>query len=81
MMYEGIQTQPGVGGAPIVMWNEGGSGAIIGVHATGTGYRNYGTVFFDDKGLYNIFGEEELAEFLSKVTPYAPRENYLDYKY
>jgi hypothetical protein len=64
LQYQGIQVKSGNGGGPIVLWNAGGPGAIIGVHTGGTGTFNYGCVFFDDKGMMDIFGADEFAFFM-----------------
>ena len=63
------------------MWNAGGPGAIIGVHSTGTGSYNYGSVFFDDKGLIELFGAENLKAHLEKCPSYEPSLQYGDFKY
>ena len=81
MEYRGIQIQHGVNGGPIIMWNAGGVGAIIGVHSCGDGNFNYGSVFFDDKGLLDLFGADNFKEFMQKCPTYVPRQEYKDILY
>ena len=70
--YPELQTSTGQNGAPIMLWNGTGFGAIIGVHTAGDGDTNYGTVFFDDWGLVKIFGYEDFKAFLDKCKEYKP---------
>ena len=68
-------------GSPIIMWNAGVTGAIIGIHTGGNGMQNFGTCFLDDKGLLDIFGQEELISFLNKCSQYQPKQRFGDAYY
>lgn len=39
-------------------------------------------MFWDEKGLNDVLGHKELAGFMAKVKPYAPKNDFGDlYKY
>ena len=48
---------------------------IIGVHQAGDPKtrKNWGIVFWDDKGLSDIFGYKKLADFMARIRPYKPK--------
>ena len=74
---QAINLKSAPSGAPIFMVTVYGS-FIIGVHQAGdrkTG-NNWGIVFWDDKGLADIFGHEKLAAFMAKIKPYQPTNEY-----
>ena len=43
---------------------------IIGVHTGSNGKTNFGTLFFDDKGLIDIFGFDTLKDFMKNIKEY-----------
>lgn len=55
---------------------------LIGVHTGGSpSGANYGTVFYDDKGLGDVYGYEVLKEFMGTIAPYEPKTVKGRYKY
>ena len=57
---------------------------IIGVHTGGNNRKmNYGTMFWDDKGLIDIFGFEVLKKFMDNIKEYEPKSYLwnLNFKY
>lgn len=57
---------------------------IVGVHVASDlkTRQNWACMFWDEKGLNDVLGHKELAGFMAKVKPYAPKNDFGDlYKY
>ena len=71
-MYQ--ETQKGMSGSPLWLMTAQGN-FIIGVHTVSEEYgQSNGTLFYDDKGLIDIFGYETIKEFIRKIPEYKTKQ-------
>ena len=75
LQYQETTSKKGMSGSPIWLMTAQGN-FIIGVHTvSGEDYgQSNGTLFYDDKGLIDIFGYETIKEFIRKIPEYKTKQ-------